>query len=217
MSVGDIAERVERGGRISRDEALDAVHRRADGACSAGWPTTSAAAKHPGGVVTYIIDRNVNYTNVCVARCKFCAFYRPVGSTEGYTLGFDEIFRKIDETIRPRRRAAAAAGRPQSGRPARSGTRICSARVKQRYPDVQAARAVAAGGHPHLAAVAAAGAGRDRSADRGRARQHSRRRRRDSGRPRPPDPELLQQGDRRRVARRDARTRIAPACARRRR
>src|SRR5688500_13935029 len=56
-------------------------------------------AKHPEGVVTYIIDRNVNYTNVCVARCKFCAFYRPVGSPEGYTLGFDEIYRKIEETI----------------------------------------------------------------------------------------------------------------------
>jgi len=55
--------------------------------------------KHPTGVVTYIIDRNVNYTNVCVARCNFCAFYRPVGSDEGYVLGFDEIFRKIDETI----------------------------------------------------------------------------------------------------------------------
>src|SRR5689334_10239435 len=56
--------------------------------------------KHPEGLVTYIIDRNVNYTNVCVARCKFCAFYRPVGSAEGYTLGFAEIFQKIEETIR---------------------------------------------------------------------------------------------------------------------
>ena len=56
-------------------------------------------AKHPESQVTYIIDRNVNYTNVCVARCKFCAFYRPVGSSEGYTLGFDEIHRKIEETI----------------------------------------------------------------------------------------------------------------------
>ncbi|HEX9368818.1 MAG TPA: cyclic dehypoxanthinyl futalosine synthase, partial [Vicinamibacterales bacterium] len=55
--------------------------------------------KHPGGIVTYIIDRNVNYTNVCVARCNFCAFYRPVGSGEGYVLGFEEIFRKIDDTI----------------------------------------------------------------------------------------------------------------------
>src|SRR6188474_3817139 len=55
--------------------------------------------KHPGGVVTYIIDRNVNYTNVCVARCNFCAFYRQVGASDGYVLGFEEIFRKIDETI----------------------------------------------------------------------------------------------------------------------
>jgi cyclic dehypoxanthinyl futalosine synthase len=55
--------------------------------------------RHPEGIVTYIIDRNVNYTNVCVARCRFCAFYRPVGSAEGYTLGFDEIHRKIGETI----------------------------------------------------------------------------------------------------------------------
>jgi cyclic dehypoxanthinyl futalosine synthase len=55
--------------------------------------------KHPEPIVTYIIDRNVNYTNVCVARCNFCAFYRPVGSSEGYVLAFDEIHRKIQETI----------------------------------------------------------------------------------------------------------------------
>ena len=57
------------------------------------------AARHPDRIVTYIIDRNVNYTNVCVARCNFCAFYREVGATDGYVLGFDEIFAKIDETI----------------------------------------------------------------------------------------------------------------------
>jgi len=99
MPVGHIAERVERGHRISRDEALELytsaptglLGRLADGV---------RRRKHPGGVVTYIIDRNVNYTNVCVARCRFCAFYRPVGSSEGYTLGFEEIFKKIDETIR---------------------------------------------------------------------------------------------------------------------
>src|SRR5688500_7388078 len=57
------------------------------------------ARKHPDGLVSYIIDRNVNYTNVCVARCNFCAFYRPVGDAAGYVLGFDEVFRKIDETV----------------------------------------------------------------------------------------------------------------------
>ena len=57
------------------------------------------ARRHPDRIVTYIIDRNVNYTNVCVARCNFCAFYREVGAGDGYVLGFDEIFAKIDETI----------------------------------------------------------------------------------------------------------------------
>ena len=52
---------------------------------------------HPGNVVTYIIDRNINYTNVCVADCKFCAFYRRPKHSEGYVLSFEEIGRKIDE------------------------------------------------------------------------------------------------------------------------
>lgn len=52
--------------------------------------------KH-GDVVSYIIDRNINYTNVCVADCKFCAFYRRPGDGEGYVLSFEEIGAKIDE------------------------------------------------------------------------------------------------------------------------
>lgn len=52
---------------------------------------------HPDDVVTYIIDRNINYTNVCVADCKFCAFYRRPRHQEGYVLPFEVIGRKIDE------------------------------------------------------------------------------------------------------------------------
>src|SRR5690349_82560 len=52
---------------------------------------------HPDGVVTYIVDRNINYTNVCVADCKFCAFYRRPKHAEGYLLSFEEIGRKIEE------------------------------------------------------------------------------------------------------------------------
>lgn len=54
---------------------------------------------HPDPVVTYLIDRNINYTNVCVARCSFCNFYRRPGNEEGYTLSKPEIFRKVEETI----------------------------------------------------------------------------------------------------------------------
>ena len=55
------------------------------------------AERHPGDVVTYIIDRNINYTNVCVADCGFCAFYRRPKDSEGYMLSFEQIGAKIDE------------------------------------------------------------------------------------------------------------------------
>ena len=55
---------------------------------------------HPEDVVTYIIDRNVNYTNVCVTRCKFCNFYRPpTNKTEGYVLSREELAKKFQETV----------------------------------------------------------------------------------------------------------------------
>ena len=97
MSIPSIAERVLDGQRIDGREALE-LYTGAPTALLGRLADTIRTREHPNGVVTYIIDRNVNYTNVCVARCNFCAFYRPVGSGEGYVLGFDELFRKIDET-----------------------------------------------------------------------------------------------------------------------
>jgi cyclic dehypoxanthinyl futalosine synthase len=52
---------------------------------------------HAGDAVTYIVDRNINYTNVCVADCKFCAFYRRPKHDEGYVLSFEQIGEKIEE------------------------------------------------------------------------------------------------------------------------
>lgn len=98
MTLNHLIERIRGGGRLDRDEAL-ALYQSAPTALLGRLADEVRARKHPEGLVTYIIDRNVNYTNVCVARCNFCAFYRPVGSSEGYVLGFEEVFRKIDETI----------------------------------------------------------------------------------------------------------------------
>jgi cyclic dehypoxanthinyl futalosine synthase len=55
--------------------------------------------KNPTETVTYIIDRNINYTNVCNVVCTFCAFYRRPGKPETYVHSFEEICRRIDETI----------------------------------------------------------------------------------------------------------------------
>jgi cyclic dehypoxanthinyl futalosine synthase len=54
--------------------------------------------KHPDGIVTYIVDRNVNYTNVCNAFCSFCAFYRPPHHEEGYVQPIEALEQKIRET-----------------------------------------------------------------------------------------------------------------------
>jgi len=59
-------------------------------------------AKHPDGIVSYIIDRNINYTNFCTEYCTFCAFYRPLKgpqAKEGYILDFETIYEKIRETV----------------------------------------------------------------------------------------------------------------------
>src|SRR3989442_3441913 len=97
-NITGLSERVRAGERLSGDEALE-LYRQAPTSVLDQLADSVRARKHPAGIVTYIIDRNVNYTNVCVAKCNFCAFYRPVGSAEGYVLGFEELFRKIDETI----------------------------------------------------------------------------------------------------------------------
>jgi cyclic dehypoxanthinyl futalosine synthase len=98
QSTQALADKIRAGGRVSADEAL-ALYHQAPLPLLGELADGIRARLHPDGVVTYIIDRNVNYTNICVARCNFCAFYRPVGSSEGYVLGFEEVFNKIDETI----------------------------------------------------------------------------------------------------------------------
>ncbi len=54
---------------------------------------------HPEGAVSFVVDRNINYTNVCINKCTFCAFYREADSPDAYILSREELFGKIDETI----------------------------------------------------------------------------------------------------------------------
>ena len=54
---------------------------------------------HPGNIVTFVIDRNINYTNICTSECRFCAFFRKEGHPDGYTLSQSIVFDKLKETI----------------------------------------------------------------------------------------------------------------------
>ena len=146
-----------RGERVEAGEALE-LYRRAPTPLLGRLADEVRARKHPDGIVTYIIDRNVNYTNVCVAKCNFCAFYRPVGSSEGYVLGFDELFRKIDETIAVGGVQLLLQGGHNPDLPLDVVQRSLP-RGQGALSGLQAACAVAARGDSSVAAVAAAGAG----------------------------------------------------------
>jgi cyclic dehypoxanthinyl futalosine synthase len=73
MNIEDIIGKVSDGGRVTADEAL-ALYRHAPTHVLGRLADEIRTRKHPDRTVTYIIDRNVNYTNVCVAKCNFCAF-----------------------------------------------------------------------------------------------------------------------------------------------
>ena len=63
------------------------------------WANYVRRRRHPQARVTYVVDRNINYTNICVSGCRFCAFFRPPGHTEGYVLAWEELAKKLAETI----------------------------------------------------------------------------------------------------------------------
>jgi cyclic dehypoxanthinyl futalosine synthase len=95
-----ILDRAADGGRITPDEALEvyrdaplhALGRAADRARRRRFAETA-------DIATYIIDRNINYTNVCVTACKFCAFYRPPKHDEGWTRSLEEILHRCGEAV----------------------------------------------------------------------------------------------------------------------
>ena len=86
---------------LTREQALD--YFRSDDLIGLGMEADTVRKRlHPEGVVTYIIDRNINYTNFCTEYCTFCAFYRPLKgkqAAEGYILDFETIYGKIAETL----------------------------------------------------------------------------------------------------------------------
>ena len=86
---------------LTKQQALDLFN--SDDLIGIGMEANAVRRKlHPEGVVTYIIDRNINYTNFCTEYCTFCAFYRPLKgpkAKEGYILDFETIHEKIRETV----------------------------------------------------------------------------------------------------------------------
>ncbi len=178
-AIDDLLEHAADGGRITPDEALllytdaplhglgqaaDAVRRR----------------RYPDNIATYIIDRNINYTNVCVTACKFCAFYRAPGHAEGWTHELDEILRRCGEAVD----LGATQIMLQGGHSPELGMEwyeTTFAAIKAGYPQLVAALARCVRGRAHQPHVPAAVRRGDHPAQGGRAGLVRRRRGRDPG------------------------------------
>jgi dehypoxanthine futalosine cyclase len=94
----DIVRKVEDGKRISADEALK-LYTHADLFTLGRLAHSIRLKKHPYPYVTYVVDRNINYSNVCVSGCQFCAFYRSSSDPDAYVITKEELSRKIEETL----------------------------------------------------------------------------------------------------------------------
>jgi cyclic dehypoxanthinyl futalosine synthase len=97
LSVEAVLGRAAAGERLTYAEGL-LLYDQADLVALGAVADARRKTLHPDDVVTYIIDRNVNYTNVCTARCKFCNFYTPPGGRDGYVLTKEQLAQKFAET-----------------------------------------------------------------------------------------------------------------------
>ncbi|BCS90274.1 cyclic dehypoxanthinyl futalosine synthase [Pseudodesulfovibrio sediminis] len=98
MAINIISQKILDGGRIDFDEAME-LYTKADFHDLGHLAHQVRLAKHPDPNVTYVVDRNINYSNICVCCCKFCAFYKGLDEEGGYVLTYEEIGQKIQETL----------------------------------------------------------------------------------------------------------------------
>lgn len=93
-----IEQKILAGERLSFEDGVR-LFREATPLQLSSWADAVRRRLHPDNLVTYVIGRNINYTNVCWVQCKFCSFYRLPGDEGGYVLSREEIFRKIQELL----------------------------------------------------------------------------------------------------------------------
>ena len=93
-----VKKRVKKSSRITKREGLN-LFKNADLLGLGMMADKIRRRLHPEGTVTFIVDRNINYTNICINRCTFCAFWRDKKDPEAYVLDKKKLFKKIKETI----------------------------------------------------------------------------------------------------------------------
>ncbi|MCS7262061.1 MAG: dehypoxanthine futalosine cyclase [Aquificaceae bacterium] len=130
----ELYEKVLHGERISPEEALTLFE---EDLLTLGYLANEVRKSlHPENIATFVVDRNVNYTNVCVAGCKFCAFQRKVGSPEGYVLDKEQVLQKVQELVDWGGTTLLMQGGLNPDLPLSYYTDLISS-IKERFPQVQ--------------------------------------------------------------------------------
>ncbi len=93
-----VIDKIKSGQRIFEKEAL-ILFEDADLLTLGEFADNIRKRLHPDNIVTFVIDRNINYTNICINKCRFCAFYRNQADNDAYILNDEEIYKKINEAI----------------------------------------------------------------------------------------------------------------------
>lgn len=96
--LNTVYDKINHSQRLNREEGLTLL-RHAPLLTLADLANRKRYYLHPDAMVTYVVDRNINYTNICVSGCRFCAFYKSPGQDGGYVISKDELSKKIEETI----------------------------------------------------------------------------------------------------------------------
>ena len=97
-TADELLERALAGERLSLEDGLRLYQEASDDALRQAADQLRQQ-RHSAGIVTYLVDRNINYTNVCIIDCGFCAFYRKPASPDAYLLSHDEIGHKIEQLL----------------------------------------------------------------------------------------------------------------------
>src|SRR4029077_9919514 len=92
--VATLLERASNGQRLKYDEGLT-VYREASLHDLGAAAHTRRSQLYPGREVSYVIDTTINYTNICNVHCSFCAFFRPEGHPEGYTMTHEQVLERV--------------------------------------------------------------------------------------------------------------------------
>ncbi len=134
-NVPSLLEKAVAGQRISQEEALF-LYEKADLVALGRAADTIRRWLHPENLGTFVVDRNINYTNACVADCSFCAFYRPPGHPEAYVLPTEEILRRVGELVEIGGTQVLLQGGLDPSIPLSFYENLCRT-IKQHYPKVQ--------------------------------------------------------------------------------